>query len=70
VLVDRETESEVRQALAHLPVHSAAVLLLRHSGLSYTEVAEAMGVKTSNVGTMLRRAEAALRKEVERASRS
>ena len=60
----------MRQAPARLPLHSAAVPLLRHSGLSYTEVAEAMGVKTGSVGTMLRRAEAALRKEVERASRT
>lgn len=69
LVVDREDESEVRQALARLPLHSATVLLLRHSGLSYAEVAEAMDVKVGHVGTMLRRAEAALRKEVERAAR-
>jgi RNA polymerase sigma-70 factor (ECF subfamily) len=46
------------------------VLLLRHSGLSYAEVAEAMGVGISQVGTMLRRGEAALRKEIERATHS
>jgi RNA polymerase sigma-70 factor (ECF subfamily) len=42
------------------------VLVLRYSGLSYVEIAEAMGVKTTHIGTMLRRAERALRKEVER----
>jgi len=46
------------------------VLLLRHSGLSYAEVAEAMGVGIGQVGTMLRRGEAALRKEIERATHS
>jgi RNA polymerase sigma-70 factor (ECF subfamily) len=46
------------------------VLVLRHSGLSYAEVADAMGVGIGQVGTMLRRAEAALRKEIERATRS
>jgi RNA polymerase sigma-70 factor (ECF subfamily) len=46
------------------------VLVLRHSGLSYAEVAEAMDVSAGQVGTMLRRAEAALRKEVEHATRS
>jgi DNA-directed RNA polymerase specialized sigma24 family protein len=60
----------VRVALARLPRHAASVLVLRHSGLSYAEVAEAMGVKVGQVGTMLRRAEAALRKELNRATRS
>ena len=45
------------------------MLVLRHSGLSYAEVAEAMGVKVGQVGTMLRRAEASLRKEIEHAPR-
>jgi RNA polymerase sigma factor (sigma-70 family) len=68
--LDREAEAEVREALARLPEHAATVLLLRHSGLSYAEVAEAMGVKAGHVGTMLRRAEAALRKEVARGTRA
>ena len=42
----------------------AAVLVLRASGLSYAEVAQALGVGIGQVGTLLRRAEAALRKEV------
>ena len=67
--IDRDEGSSVRTALSHLPRHSAAVLVLRHSGLSYAEVADAMGVKVGQVGTMLRRAEAALRKELERATR-
>lgn len=56
----------VRQALARLPAKPAAVLVLRSSGLSYSEVAEALGVRTGQIGTLLRRAEAALRKEVTR----
>ena len=70
LFIDREAEAQVRGALARLPLHSATVLLLRHSGLSYAEVAEAMGVKVGHVGTMLRRAEAALRKEVARGTRA
>lgn len=66
ILVGRETGAEVRRALGRLPLRSAMVLVLRHSGLSYAEVAESMGVGVGAVGTMLRRAEAALRKEVER----
>jgi RNA polymerase sigma factor (sigma-70 family) len=68
--LDRESAAEVRQALRRLPRPAATVLLLRHSGLSYAEVAEAMNVKVGHVGTMLRRAESALRKELRYATRS
>jgi RNA polymerase sigma factor (sigma-70 family) len=59
---------EVRQALRQLPQRTAALLMLRYSGLSYAEVATALGMKVGNVGTLLRRAEDALRKEVNRAT--
>jgi RNA polymerase sigma factor (sigma-70 family) len=62
-----EERRGVRRALARLPKRTAAVLLLRHSGLSYAEVATALGMKVGNVGTVLRRAEESLRKEVNRA---
>jgi RNA polymerase sigma-70 factor (ECF subfamily) len=62
-----EQRREVLAALARLPTRSAAVLALRHSGLSYAEVASALGVSASGVGTLLRRAEEALRKEMSRA---
>jgi RNA polymerase sigma factor (sigma-70 family) len=61
-----EDRRQVREALAHLAPKPAAVLVLRSSGLSYAEVAEALGVGIGQVGTLLRRAEAALRKEVTR----
>ncbi|HTW97296.1 MAG TPA: sigma-70 family RNA polymerase sigma factor [Acidimicrobiales bacterium] len=70
LVVDRESGALVRAALGRLARHQATVLVLRHSGLSYAEVAEAMDVKVGQVGTMLRRAEAALRKEIDRATRS
>jgi len=69
LVLDRASRQDVREALGRLPRRSATVLVLRHSGLSYAEVAEAMNVKVAQVGTMLRRAEAALRKEVEHATR-
>ena len=69
LVIDEARRQEVRDALARLPRRSATVLVLRHSGLSYAEVAEAMGVGTGQVGTMLRRAEASLRKEIERDAR-
>jgi RNA polymerase sigma factor (sigma-70 family) len=55
---------EVRAALAGMPRKSAMVLALRYSGLSYAEVAAALGVGVGQVGTLLRRAEAAFRKEM------
>jgi RNA polymerase sigma factor (sigma-70 family) len=58
----------LRDALQRLSPRVATVLVLRHSGLSYAEVAAAMNVKQGHVGTMLRRAESALRKEVDRAT--
>ncbi|HEY7928353.1 MAG TPA: sigma-70 family RNA polymerase sigma factor [Candidatus Dormibacteraeota bacterium] len=58
----------LRAALRRLSPRVATVLVLRHSGLSYAEVAAAMNVRQGAVGTMLRRAESALRKEVERAT--
>lgn len=61
-----EDRATVREALGRMPRKSARVLALRHSGLSYAEVAEAMGVGIGQVGTLLRRAEARLRTEVTR----
>src|SRR6266567_3093118 len=63
-----EDGRRLRTALARLPKKPAAVLVLRSSGLSYAEVAEAVGVSTGQIGTLLRRAESALRKEVNRES--
>jgi RNA polymerase sigma-70 factor (ECF subfamily) len=61
-----EQRQIVRRALARLPRKGAAVLALRYGGLSYAEVAQALGVNIGQIGTLLRRAEAALRREVER----
>jgi RNA polymerase sigma factor (sigma-70 family) len=63
-VVAREQRQEVRAALARLPRKSATVLTLRYSGLSYAEVAAALNVKIGQVGTLLRRAETALHKEM------
>ena len=62
----KEDRQMVRSALARLPRKPAAVLALRYGGLSYAEVAQALGVNVGQIGTLLRRAEAALRREVER----
>ena len=63
-VVTIEERSVVRTALARLPRKQAVALVLRHSGLSYAEVAAALGVSPSSVCTTVRRAESALRKEL------
>jgi RNA polymerase sigma factor (sigma-70 family) len=66
VVVTREERSRVRAALARLPRTQAVALVLRHSGLSYTDVAAALDLSPGSVGTTVRRAESALRKELNR----
>lgn len=57
-----ETRLAVRQALATLPERQVQLLLLRHAGLSYKELAEALDVAPGSVGTLLARAETAFEK--------
>jgi RNA polymerase sigma factor (sigma-70 family) len=61
-----EDRRRLRAALGRMAPKPAAVLVLRASGLSYAEVAQALGVGIGQIGTLLRRAEATLRKEVNR----
>jgi RNA polymerase sigma factor (sigma-70 family) len=65
-VVTAEDRSRVRTALARLPRQQAVALVLRHSGLSYAEVAAALDLSPGSVGTTVRRAESALRKELNR----
>jgi RNA polymerase sigma-70 factor (ECF subfamily) len=67
---ERERRAELRRVLGRLPRRSAAILVMRHGGMSYLEIAEALGVKVGQVGTLLRRAESALRKEMDRETHS
>jgi RNA polymerase sigma factor (sigma-70 family) len=61
---EKERRVEVRHALGRLSAKYATVLALRYSGFSYAEVADALHVRIGQVGTLLRRAEAALKKEM------
>ncbi|MFI6291416.1 sigma-70 family RNA polymerase sigma factor [Nonomuraea sp. NPDC050790] len=65
-VVAREERRRVREALARLPRRQAVALVLRHSGLSYAEVAAVLDLSPGSVGTTVRRAESALRKELNR----
>ena len=66
VVVTREQRTQVRRALAALSRKQAVALVLRHSGLSYADVAAALDMSPGSVGTTVRRAESALRKELTR----
>ena len=63
-VVARQEREQVRAALARLPRKHAVALVLRHSGLSYADVAAALDMSPGSVGTTVRRAESALRKEL------
>ena len=63
-VVTLEERDRVRAALARLPRKQATALVLRHSGLSYADVAAALDMSPGSVGTTVRRAESALRKEL------
>jgi RNA polymerase sigma factor (sigma-70 family) len=65
-VVALDEHRRVRAALARLPRSQAVALVLRHSGLSYAEVAAALDLSPGSVGTTVRRAESALRKELNR----
>ncbi|HYA00086.1 MAG TPA: sigma-70 family RNA polymerase sigma factor [Candidatus Binatia bacterium] len=62
--VATDTARRLRAAMGHLSQRHASALALRNAGLSYAEVADALGIRASHVGTLLRRAETALRKEI------
>jgi len=64
VAVTLDERRRVRAALARLPRTQAVALVLRHSGVSYAEVAAALDLSPGSVGTTVRRAESTLRKEL------
>ncbi|MBV9822149.1 MAG: sigma-70 family RNA polymerase sigma factor [Actinobacteria bacterium] len=65
-VVTLEERSRVRAALGRLPRKQAVALVLRHSGLSYADIAAALDLSPGSVGTTVRRAESAVRKELNR----
>ncbi|HEX9595908.1 MAG TPA: sigma-70 family RNA polymerase sigma factor [Anaerolineales bacterium] len=56
VLQRSEARQQVRQALAELPPRDAQLLLLRHAGLRYDELAEVLNLAPSSIGSLLSRA--------------
>ncbi len=62
-LLREEKCQRVRAVLASIKPAQAQLLILRASGLSYKELAEALDVKMSGIGSMLNRAEAEFRNQ-------
>jgi len=58
-----EERRQVRHILAILRERHAELLILRASGLSYDELAAALGLHPASVGTLVGRARQAFRKE-------
>jgi RNA polymerase sigma-70 factor (ECF subfamily) len=58
-----QEREQVRRVLAAIDPRDAELLLLRHQGFSYDELAAAIEVKAGSVGTLLARAQQAFRKE-------
>lgn len=54
---DVDAVIDVREALSRLEARDRIALLLRHSGFSYAEIAEATGLAAGSVGTTLARAQ-------------
>ena len=58
-----QEQDQVRAVLAALAPRKAELLLLRSEGLNYEELASALDLNPASVGTFLRRAQQAFRKE-------
>ena len=52
----QDTQSRVRQILAEMKPRDAKLLLLRHAGLSYAELATTLNIASASVGPLLTKA--------------
>lgn len=53
-----DEQARVRAVLREMSERDAQLLILRHSGLSYKEIADALDLSPNSIGTLLTRAEA------------
>jgi len=53
-----QEQARVRTVLGQMKERDAQLLILRHSGFSYREIAVTLGIAAGSVGTLLARAEA------------
>lgn len=59
----RDAQARVRRILLEMKPRDAKLLLLRHSGLSYAELAGALEVASGSIGSLLTRAERIFREK-------
>jgi len=57
ILTQEEDRQRVRLALARMNERQSRLLILRHSGLSYKEIANALNLAPASIGSLLVRAE-------------
>lgn len=57
ILAKKEEHRLVRLALARMNEQRSKLLILRHSGMSYKEIAKALGLAPTSIGPLLLRAE-------------
>ena len=57
IMASEEERRSVRAILAGMPQRQAELLILRHSGASYKEIATAQGISPTSIGPSLLRAE-------------
>ena len=57
ILAKKEEHRFVRLALARMNEQRSQLLILRHSGMSYKEIAKALGLAQTSIGPLLLRAE-------------
>ncbi|OQY48453.1 MAG: hypothetical protein B6242_02400 [Anaerolineaceae bacterium 4572_78] len=62
---NHDEQNKVRQILAGMKPRDAKLLLLRHAGLSYKELATVLNVAPSSIGSLLTRAERKFRQRYE-----
>lgn len=66
ILAGHQEQARVRTVLAALPIREATLLLLQSDGLPYRDIAAALSINPTSVGTLLARARAAFRKQYEK----
>jgi RNA polymerase sigma-70 factor, ECF subfamily len=62
ILAQEEARQQVRLVLARMNERQSQLLILRHSGLSYKEIANALSLAPASIGPLLVRAERAFEK--------
>jgi RNA polymerase sigma-70 factor (ECF subfamily) len=63
ILAQKEERQWVRMALARMNERQSQLLILRYSGLSYQEIAKALNLAPSSIGSLLVRAEREFEKQ-------